>query len=148
MNRQQARNLWAALSACTYKLGTHAPFDCVCVHDGTVYVTDGYIIHRVDGLFDERNAFTSMYGHACAYASNVRLLNKVLERPSAMKRFSVSQEGYKPERVQKALRAHRAIGANRVAFMPTGDVLRVSLIIKSETDGIVITTAVKGEIGE
>ena len=79
MNKTETKALWRALCACTCKSGVNAPFDCVCVHDRVIYVTDTYVMHRIEGLYQPGSIFKALFGHSIAYMDRARTFNAILD---------------------------------------------------------------------
>ena len=148
MNKAEARSLWSALNSCTCKHGVHAPFDCVCVHDEVIYATDGYVVNRIEGLFNSGSVFSALYRTDLAYAPCVDLLDKVLTYTVGNKDFTSACDYFDSAQVIKALRVHKSAGAKHIQFAPATGRTKAPLIIRSEipaTHGsIIITSAIQG----
>lgn len=146
MNKAQAKSLWSALSACTSK--THAPFDSVCVHDRVIYATDGYVLHRIEGLYEPGSVFAALYGKYCVYAPRVGVLDEVLTYTVGNKDFASACDYFDPAQVMKALRVHKSAGAKHIQFIPATGRAKAPLIIRSEIPtnhgSIIITSAIQG----
>ena len=148
MNKAEARSLWSALNSCTCKPGVHAPFDCVCVHDEVIYATDGYVVNRIEGLFNSGSVFSALYRTDLAYAPRVDLLDKVLTYTVGNKYFTIASDYFDPAQVMKALRVHKSAGAKHIQFAPATGRVSAPLIIRSEIPSnhghIIITSAIQG----
>lgn len=146
MNKAQAKSLWSALSACTSK--THAPFDSVCVHDRVIYATDGYVLHRIEGLYEPGSLFAAIYRKDCVYAPCVELLDEILTYTVGNKDFTSACDYFDPAKVTKALRVHKSAGAKYIQFIPATGRTKGPLIIRSEIPtnhgSIIITSAIQG----
>lgn len=146
MNKAQAKSLWSALSACTYK--THAPFNSVCVHDRVIYSTDGHVLHRIEGLYEPGSVFAALYGKYCVYAPCVDLIDKVLTYTVGDKDFTGMCDYFDPAQLIKALRVHKAAGAKHIQLAPAQTCWSPPLIIHSEIPNnhghIIITSAIQG----
>lgn len=148
MNKAEARSLWSALNSCTCKPGVHAPFDYVCVHDEVIYATDGYVVNRIEGLFNSGSVFSALYRTDLAYAPRVDLLDKVLTYTVGNKDFTSACDYFDSAQVIKALRVHKSAGAKHIQFAPATGRVNAPLIIRSEIPSnhghIIITSAVQG----
>lgn len=148
MNKAEARSLWSALNSCTCKPGVHAPFDCVCVHDEVIYATDGYVVNRIEGLFNSGSVFSALYRTDLAYAPRVDILDKVLTYTVGNKDFTSACDYFDSAQVIKALRVHKSAGAKHIQFAPATGRVNAPLIIRSEIPSnhghIIITSAVQG----
>lgn len=148
MNKAEARSLWSALNSCTCKPGVHAPFDCVCVHDEVIYATDGYVVNRIEGLFNSGSVFSALYRTDLAYAPRVDFLDKVLTYTVGNKDFTSACDYFDSAQVIKALRVHKSAGAKHIQFAPATGRTKAPLIILSAipaTHGsIIITSAIQG----
>lgn len=146
MNKAQAKSLWSALSACTSK--THAPFNSVCVHDRVIYSTDGNVLHRIEGLYEQGSVFAALYGKYCVYVPCVEPLDKVLAYKVGDKDFTGMCNYFDPAKVMNALRVHKAAGAKYIQLASAQTRCAPPLIIHSEIPNnhghIIITSAIQG----
>lgn len=145
MNKSETEALWRALCATTCEPGTHAPYDSVCVHNRVVYATNGYVLHRVDGLFQFGMIF---YGHSLAYIDRTDALDSLLEHRPDNREFANMIPDYDPAKLMLALRPHRALGST-VKFYSGVRREYAPLVIVSKTltpkEPIIITTVIQGE---
>jgi hypothetical protein len=149
MNKSEIESLWRALCATTCKLGTHAPYDSVCVHNRVVYATNSYVLHRVDGLFQSGMIFRALHGNELAYIDRTDVLDVLLEyRPDNREFANLIISGYDPAKLMIALRPHRALGST-VKFYSGASREYAHLVIVSKTstpkDPVIITTVIQGE---
>lgn len=148
MNKSEIESLWRALCATTCKPGTHAPYDSVCVHNRVVYATNGYVLHRVDGLFQSGMLFRALHGHSLAYIDRTDVLDRLLKYRPDNRDFANLISDYDPARLMLALRPHRAL-APAVKFYSGTRREYAPLVIVSKTitpkEPVIITTVVQGE---
>ena len=148
MNKSETEALWRALCATTCKPGTHAPYDSVCVHNRVVYATDGYVLHRVEGLYQSGMVFRALHGHGLAYIDRTDVLDGLLRYRPDNREFADMALDYDPARLMLALRPHRALGST-VKFHSGARREYAPLVIVSETvtpkEPVVITTFIQGE---
>lgn len=148
MNKSETEALWRALCATTCKPGTRTPYDSVCVHDRVVYATDGYVLHRVEGLFQSGMPFRALHGHSLAYIDRTDVLDGLLEYRPGNREFAGMVPDYDPARLMPALRPHRALGST-VKFYSGARREYAPLVIVSKTiapkEPIIITTVIQGE---
>ena len=143
MDNSEVESLWRALCATACKPGTHAPYDSVCVHNRVVYATNGYVLHRVEGLFQSGMPFRALHGHSLAYIDRTDALDGLLKyRPDNLIPY------YDPAKLMLALRPHRALGS-KVKFYSGARREYAPLVIVSKTaapkEPIIITTVIQGE---
>lgn len=142
MNKSETEALWRALCATTCKPGTRAPYDSVCVHNRVVYATNGYVLHRVEGLF------RALHGHSLAYIDRTDVLDGLLEYRPDNREFADMVPDYDPAKLMLALRPHRALGST-VKFYSGARREYAPLVIVSKTatpkEPITITTVIQGE---
>lgn len=147
MNKSEIESLWRALCATTRKPGTHAPYDSVCVHNRVVYATDGYVLHRVEGLFQSGMIFRALHGNELAYLDRVDVLDGLLEHRPDNRDFASLIPDYDPAKLMLALRPHRALGS-KVKFCSGARREYSPLVIVSKTntpkEPVIITTVVQG----
>ena len=148
MNKSEIESLWRALCATTHKPGTHAPYDSVCVHNRVVYATDGYVLHRVEGLFQSGMIFRILHGHELAYLDRTDVLDALLEYRPDGREFANPIPDCDSARLMLALRPHRALGST-VKFYSGARREYAPLVIVSKVntpkDPVTITTVVQGE---
>lgn len=147
MNKSEIDSLWRALCATTCKPGTCAPYDSVCVHDRVVYATNGYVLHRVEGLFQSGMLFRTLHGHSLAYIDRTDVLDGLLKYRPDNREFANLISDYDPAKLMLALRPHRALGST-VKFYSGARREYAPLVIVSKTatpKELVITTVIQGE---
>ena len=149
MNKTETNALWRALCACTCKPGVNAPFDCVCVHNRVIYVTDTYVMHRIEGLYQPGSIFKALFGHSIAYMDHARTFNAILDYDPDDRDFSGMPPYYDPACIALAMRPHRALGSKNMQFHHGKGSKRVAPLIITSTietsrDPIIITSAVQG----
>lgn len=148
MNKYETECLWRALCATACKPGTRAPYDSVCVRNRVVYATNGYVLHRVEGLFQSGMIFRALHGNELAYLDRTDVLDGLLEYRPGNRGFADLIPDYDPARLMLALRAHRALGST-VKFYSGARREYAPLVIVSKTntprEPVIITTVVQGE---
>lgn len=148
MNKLEIESLWRALCATTCKPGTHAPYDCVCVHNRAVYATNSYVLHRVEGLFQSGMIFRALHGKELTYLDRTDVLDNLLKYWPDNREFANLILGYDPAKLMLALRPHRALGS-KVKFYRGARREYAPLVIVSKTntpkEPVIITTVVQGE---
>lgn len=148
MNKSEIESLWRALCATACKPGTHAPYDSVCVHNRVVYATNGYVLHRVEGLFQSGMIFRALHGHSLAYLDRTDVLDGMLKYRPDNREFANMIPDYDPARLMLALRPHRALGST-VKFYSGARREHAPLVIVSKmatpNDPVIITTVIQGE---
>ena len=148
MNKSEIESLWRALRATTCKPGTRVPYDSVCVHNRVVYATNGYVLHRVEGLFQSGMVFRAFHGNELAYLDRTDVLDGLLKYRPDNREFANVISDYDPAKLMLALRPHRAFGST-VKFYSGLRREYAPLVIVSKTatskDPIVITTVIQGE---
>lgn len=148
MNKPEIESLWRALRATTRKLGTHAPYDSVCVYNRAVYATNGYVLHRVEGLFQSGMIFRALHGNELAYLDRADVLDGLLEYRPDNREFANLIPYYDSAKLMLALRPHRALGST-VKFYSGVRREYAPLVIVSKTNTskkpVIITTVVQGE---
>lgn len=148
MNKSEIESLWRALCATTHKSGTHAPYDSVCVHNRVVYATNGYVLHRVEGLFQSGMIFRTLHGKGLAYLDRTDVLDGLLEYRPDNREFANFIPYYDPAKLMLALRPHRALGST-VKLYSGARREYAPLVIVSKTitpkEPVIITTVIQGE---
>lgn len=146
MNKTETEALWRALCACTCKPGVHAPLDCVCVHDKIVYATNSYVLHKVEGLFQNGLLFKHLHGHELAYNERVAILDSLCSFSDEKNSTRFMSMLYDPTYLALALRPHKAVGARNIEFH-SGRGEHAPLVITSSVVApghpVEITTAVQ-----
>ena len=148
MNKSEIEALWRALCATTCKPGTRIPYDSVCVHNRVVYATNGYVLHRVEGLFQSGMIFRALHGNSLAYLDRTDVLDGMLKYRPDNREFANMISDYDPAKLILALRPHRALGST-VRFYSGARRECEPLIIVSKTitpkEPVIITTVIQGE---
>lgn len=149
MIKSETEALWRALCATTCKPGTHAPYDSVCVHNRVVYATNGYVLHRVDGLFQSGMPFRALHGHSLAYIDRTDVLDGLLKYRPDNREFANMIPDYDPAKLMLALRPHRALGSTVKFYSGGAPRVRAPLVIVSKAitpkEPVIITTVIQGE---
>lgn len=142
MNKIKTEKLWKALCACTCKGGLNNLYDTVLVDEyDNVYVTNRYVIHRVEGA-----PALLMNTHRCDMgAARIKNFDKLLE--TSKRNYINLTNFYDSELLSLALRPHKVLGSTVMLMCGRGK--QPPMIIKSATaDGdrvICITTAIMGK---
>ena len=148
MDKSETEALWRALCATACKPGTHAPYDSVCAHNRVVYATNGYVLHRVEGLFQSGMPFRALHGNSLAHIDRADVLDGLLKYRPDGREFADMVPGYDPARLMLALRPHRALGST-VKFYSGERREYAPLVIVSKTptlgEPVIIATAIRGE---
>lgn len=148
MDKYKTECLWRALCATTRKSGVHAPYDSVCVHNRVVYATNGYVLHRVEGLFQSGMIFRALHGNELAYLDRTDVLDGLLEYRPDNRGFANLMSYYDSAKLMLALRPHRALGST-VKFYSGARRAYAPLVIVSKTntpkEPVIITTVIQGE---
>lgn len=148
MNRYEIECLWRALCATTCKPGTHAPYDSVCVHNQVVYATNGYVLHRVEGLFQSGAIFRALHAHELCYIDRTDVLDGLLEHRPGNRESKNLILDYDPAKLMLALRPHRALGSTvRLYSGARREYAPLVIVSKTNTpkEPVIITTFVQGE---
>lgn len=146
MNKSEIESLWRALCATACKPGTRAPYDSVCVHNRVVYATNGYVLHRVEGLFQPGMPFRALHGNELSYLDRNDVLDGLLEYRPDNREFANLIHRYDSAKLMLALRPHRALGST-VKFYSGARYKPLVIVSKTNTprEPVIITTAVQGE---